>query len=160
PMPAPEETTERAVTTVLFVDIVESTQRAAALGDSAWRDLLDQHDDMVDKQLDRWQGRKIFTKGDEVVAEFDIPARAVHCACAIREQARSLGLDVRAGIHAGEVDRRGEDVSGIALHIGQRVSTKAAPVEVLVSSTVKELLAGSGIAFQDRGAQELKGVPD
>jgi class 3 adenylate cyclase len=160
PAPTPEDTTERAVTTVLFVDIVGSTERAVALGDAAWRDVLDQHDDMVSKQLDRWQGRKIFTKGDEVVAEFDIPARAVHCACAIRGDARSLGLEVRAGIHAGEVDRRGADVSGIALHIGQRVSGIAEPGEVLVSSTVKELLVGSGISFEDRGLKELRGVPD
>src|SRR4051812_20468356 len=160
PAPDPDDTSERAVTTVMFVDIVGSTERAVALGDAAWRDLLDQHDDMVSKQLDRWQGHKIFTKGDEVVAEFDIPARAVHCACAIRDDARSLGLEVRAGIHAGEVDWRGADVSGIALHIGQRVSGIAEPGEVLVSSTVRELLVGSGISFADRGLKELRGVPD
>jgi class 3 adenylate cyclase len=156
----PGDTTERVVSTVVFVDIVGSTERAVAMGDAAWRDLLDEHEELVGKELDRWQGRKVFTKGDEVVAAFDSPARAVHCACAIREDARSLGLEVRAGIHAGEVDRRGDDVSGIALHIGQRVSAHAGPGEVLVSSTVKELLAGSGIGFEDRGEQTLKGVPD
>src|SRR4051794_23193899 len=138
----PEDSAERAVTTVLFVDIVGSTERAVALGDAAWRDLLDQHDDMVDKQLDRWQGRKIFTKGDEVVAEFDIPARAVHCACAIRDDARSLGLEVRAGIHAGEVDRRGADGSGIAPPIGPRGLRGAEPGGGLRSSTTRRLPLG------------------
>jgi len=151
---------ERVVSIVLFVDIVGSTERAAALGDARWRELLDEHERLVADELERWQGRTVFTRGDEVVAAFDIPARAVQCACAIRDDARTLGLEVRAGIHAGEVDRRGDDVSGVALHIGQRVSSVAAPGEVLVSSTVKELLAGSGIAFEDRGIQTLKGVPD
>ena len=160
PPQPPAGEAERVVSTVLFVDIVGSTERASAMGDARWRELLDDHERLIGEDLAKWQGRTVFTKGDEVVAAFDIPARAVQCAVAIRDDARTLGLEVRAGIHAGEVDRRGDDVSGVALHIGQRVSAVAAPGEVLVSSTVKELLAGSGIAFEDRGVQSLKGVPD
>jgi class 3 adenylate cyclase len=158
--PEPTQVSTRTVTTVLFADIVDSTQRAVSLGDAGWRRLLDQHEALVNRELGRWGGRKVFTKGDEVVAAFDAPAQAVRCGVAIRDRARSLALEVRVGVHAGEVDRRGDDVSGIALHIGQRVSSHAEPGEVLVSSTVKELVAGSGIRFEDRGQRQLKGVAE
>jgi class 3 adenylate cyclase len=154
------DTPTRTVTTVLFADIVDSTQRAASLGDAGWRKLLDQHESLVNRELDRWGGRKVFTKGDEVVAAFDAPAQAVRCGVAIRDRARSLALEVRVGVHAGEVERRGDDVSGIALHIGQRVSSQAEPGQVLVTSTVKELTTGSGIRFEDKGERELKGVAE
>jgi class 3 adenylate cyclase len=149
---------ERTVTTLLFVDIVSSTERAVALGDARWRELLDHYQDVTSKELRDWGGREVFTKGDEVVAAFDSAARAIRCACALREDARSLGLSVRAGVHAGEVDRRGDSVSGIAVHIGQRVSTNAAPDEVLVSPTVKDLVAGSEISFAQSREHQLKGL--
>ncbi len=144
--------------TVLFTDIVDSTGRASALGDAAWRNLLDAHDDMVRRQLDRFRGREIKTTGDGVLATFDGPARAIRCAQTVREGASRLGLDIRAGLHTGEIERRGSDVGGIAVHIGQRVSALAASGEVLVSSTVKDLVAGARIEFEDRGEYDLKGV--
>lgn len=152
---------ERVMTTVLFVDIVGSTERAARLGDAPWRRLLEDHEAMVREQLSNCAGEEVFTRGDELVAAFDDrPARAVRCAEAIRDGAGGLGLQVRAGVHSGEVERRGRDLRGIALHIGQRVSSLARPGEILVSSTVKELMTGSGVAFADRGMHELRGVPD
>jgi len=149
---------ERTVATLLFVDIVGSTERAAALGDVRWRELLDEYRALCSKELRHWCGREVFTKGDELVAAFDSPERAIRCACALRDDARSVGLRVRAGLHAGEVDRRADDVSGIAVHTGQRVSANAAPDEVLVSATVKELVAGSDICFADAGDHQLKGL--
>ena len=149
----------RVVTTALFVDIVGSTERAAELGDARWRNLLDQHEAIIDAELAAAGGQEFFTRGDEVVAGFDAPAQAVACARSIRAGARTLDLEVRIGLHVGEVHRRGTDVSGIALHIGQRVAGLAAPGEILVSSTVKDMVAGAGIDFEDRGVFELKGVP-
>jgi class 3 adenylate cyclase len=155
-----EADTDRVLATVLFTDIVGSTQRASGLGDAQWRDLLDAHDDMVRRQVERFGGRVVKSTGDGVLATFDGPARAIRCALTIREGAARLGLDIRAGLHTGEIERRGSDVGGIAVHIGQRVSALASPGEVLVSSTVKDLVAGSRIEFDSRGEHDLKGVPD
>jgi class 3 adenylate cyclase len=156
PVPVPD----RALATVLFTDIVSSTERAAALGDDAWTRRLDRHDALVAHEVERHRGREINTTGDGMLATFDGPARAVRCAQAICETVRSLGIEVRAGLHTGEIELRGADIGGIAVHIGQRVSALAGPGEVLVSSTVKDLVAGSGITFTDRGSHVLKGVPD
>jgi class 3 adenylate cyclase len=145
--------------TVLFTDIVGSTERLAAVGDTAWRALQTAHQAIVRAELDRHRGREIDTAGDGFFALFDGPARAVRCACAIRDAVRGLGLEVRAGLHTGEVESSGDRVAGIAVHIGARVSAEARPGEVLASSTVKDLVAGSGIAFEDRGVHALKGVP-
>jgi len=150
---------DRVLATVLFTDIVSSTDRAAELGDRRWRNLLDDHDQAVRRQLELYRGKKVKTTGDGALATFDGPARAVRCACAIRDAVRALGLDTRAGLHAGEVEVRGEDIGGIAVHTTARVSALAQPNEVLVSRTVVDLVAGSGIAFADRGEHELKGVP-
>jgi len=156
PVPAPD----RALATVLFTDIVSSTERAAALGDDVWTRTLDRHDALVASEVERHRGRRINTTGDGMLATFDGPARAVRCAQAICEAVRPLGVEVRAGLHTGEIEFRGADIGGIAVHIGQRVSGLAGPREVLVSSTVKDLVAGSGITFADRGSHVLKGVPD
>jgi class 3 adenylate cyclase len=156
PAPAPD----RALMTVLFTDIVSSTERAATLGDDAWTRTLDRHDALVAHEVERHRGREINTTGDGMLATFDGPARAVRCAQAICEEVHSLGIEVRAGLHTGEIELRGADIGGIAVHIGQRVSALAGPGEVLVSSTVKDLVAGSGITFSDRGFHVLKGVPD
>jgi len=150
---------ERVLATVLFTDIVASTDRAARLGDPRWRDLLDRHDQRVRTQIKRFSGHEVKTVGDGFVATFDSPGRAIECACAIREALRVLNIGVRAGIHTGEIEVRGHDVAGLAVHIGARVSALAAPGEVLVSSTVKDLLVGSSIDFAERGEHELKGVP-
>ena len=150
---------DRVLTTVLFTDIVGSTARAAALGDRAWRDRLDAHDAMVRRQLERFRGREVNTTGDGFLATFDGPARAIHCGWALRDGTRQLGVDVRVGVHTGEVELRGDDVGGITVHIGQRICGAAQPGEVLVSSAVKDLVAGSGIGFTERGQHELKGVP-
>lgn len=150
---------ERVLATVLFTDIVGSTDRAGELGDGRWRDLLDRHDQSVRTQLDRFRGREVKTTGDGFVATFDSPGRAIECALAIRATLSALGIDVRAGIHTGEVELRGDDVAGMAVHIGARVSALAGPGEVWVSSTVKDLVAGSSIEFVERGEHELKGVP-
>jgi class 3 adenylate cyclase/pimeloyl-ACP methyl ester carboxylesterase len=155
---APE--VDRVLATVLFTDIVGSTQRAAALGDRRWRELLDAHDAAVRRELARARGREIRTTGDGFFAAFDGPARAIRCAVAIREQARALGIDVRSGLHTGECERRGDDLAGIAVHIGARVAARAQAGEVLVTSTVRDLVAGSGIVFTDRGEHALAGVPD
>jgi class 3 adenylate cyclase/pimeloyl-ACP methyl ester carboxylesterase len=149
---------DRVLTTVLFSDIVGSTERATALGDHAWRDLLDAHDDMTRRQLQRYRGREVKTTGDGFLATFDGPARAIRCAAAIREAAQRLGIQLRLGIHTGEVELRGDDVGGIAVHIAARVAAHAGPSEVLVSRTVTDLVAGSEIVFQDRGEHALKGV--
>jgi pimeloyl-ACP methyl ester carboxylesterase len=150
---------DRVLATVLFTDIVRATEKAAALGDRKWRECLDLHDAQVRRELTRFRGREIKTTGDGFLAAFDGPARAIRCAIAIRDAARTLGLEVRAGLHTGECERRGEDLGGISVHIGARVAALAGPGEVLVSGTVKDLVAGSGIGFTDRGMQVLKGVP-
>jgi class 3 adenylate cyclase len=155
---APQAT--RVLATVLFSDIASSTQRAAAIGDGEWRRVLDGHDDMVRRLLHRFAGREVKATGDGFMATFDGPARAIQCAVAIRDGARQLGLDVRVGLHCGEVELRGADIGGIAVHIAQRVESFADPGEVLVSRTVKDLVAGSTVAFEDRGEHVLKGVPD
>lgn len=155
PLPDPD----RSFATILFTDIVSSTQAVAEMGDERWTQLLDQHDRIVDRELVHHRGHKVVGTGDGVLATFDGPARAVRCARAIVEAVRTLGIEVRAGLHAGEVEVRGNDIGGIAVHIGQRVSTLAAPGEVLVSRTIPDLVAGSGLAFSDRGGHQLKGVP-
>ena len=151
---------DRVLATILFTDIVSSTELAARLGDGAWIGALDRYDTVVDRQLERFRGRTVKTTGDGTLAVFDGPARAVRCAQAIRDGVSRLGLDLRAGVHTGEIELRGEDIGGIAVHIGQRVSAIAEAGEILVSSTVKDLVAGSGIEFVDRGHHRLKGVPD
>jgi len=148
----------RMVLTAVFADIVGSTERAATMGDGSWRDLLRSFEHMVERELGPRDGRKLFSKGDEVVATFRSPARAVEYARAIREGALALGLELREGIHTGEVEGRGSDLGGIALHIGQRISANAAPGEILASSTVRDLVHGSGIEFVDRGDHELRGI--
>jgi class 3 adenylate cyclase len=150
---------DRVLATVLFTDLVGSTQRAAALGDRRWRVLLEHHQVIVRKQLDRFRGREIDTAGDGFLATFDGPARAVRCAVEIGASLRELGLEIRAGLHTGEVELANGAVRGIAVHIGARVASLARSGEVLVSSTVKDLVAGSGIVFVERGERELKGVP-
>ena len=150
---------DRVLATVLFTDIVGSTEKAATLGDHRWRDLLDNHHATIQNNLTRFRGRKVKTTGDGILATFDGPARGVRCACAISEETRPLGIEVRAGLHTGECEMIGDDVGGIAVHIGARVAALAGAGEVLVSSTVKDLVAGSGLRFGDRGSQALKGVP-
>jgi class 3 adenylate cyclase len=156
---APSEP-DRVLTTILFTDIVGSTESAASLGGERWRELLDRHDAVIRRQLARARGREIATRGDGFVATFDGPARAIRCAVAINEAMRPLGLQVRAGLHSGECEVRGNDLGGLAVHIAARVAAAAQGGEVLVSSTVKDLVAGSGIGFADRGPHALKGVPD
>jgi class 3 adenylate cyclase len=151
--------TERVLATLLFTDIVGSTDRAAHLGDKRWRDLLDRHDQRVRTAIARFQGREVNTMGDGFVATFDSPSRAIECALAIRETLTATDIGVRAGIHTGEVEVRGNDVAGMAVHIGARVTALAAPGEVLVSSTVKDSVVGSSAEFEQRGEHELKGVP-
>jgi class 3 adenylate cyclase len=150
---------DRALATILFTDIVDSTGQAVAMGDRRWRRRLDEHDAMVRRQLTRFRGREINTMGDAVVATFDGPARAISCARAIRDEAGQLGLETRAGVHAGEIELRGDDIAGITVHIAARVAALAGAAEVLLSRTVTDLVAGSGILFEDRGEHELKGVP-
>jgi class 3 adenylate cyclase len=150
---------DRVLATVLFTDIVDATTRAAGLGDSAWRELLHRHHDAIRGELGRFRGNEVDTAGDGSFATFDGPARAIRCACAIRDSLRDLDLEVRAGLHTGECERDGERMTGIAVHIGARVAAMAGPGEVLVSRTVKDLVAGSGIELDDRGEHELKGVP-
>jgi class 3 adenylate cyclase len=145
--------------TVLFTDIVGSTDRAAQLGDGRWRDLLDRHDQSVRSQFDRFRGREVKMVGDGFVASFDSPGRAIECALAIRDVLSSFDIGVRAGIHTGEIEVRGDDVAGLAVHIGARVVALAGTGEVLVSSTVEDLVAGSSVRFEDRGEHELRGVP-
>jgi class 3 adenylate cyclase len=151
---------DRILATVLFTDIVGSTEKAAALGDRAWLELRDDHDALVRRELARFRGNEIDTAGDGFLASFDGPARAVRCGSAIVRGIRNLGLEVRAGVHTGECELAGGKLGGIAVHIGARVAGLAGPGEVLVSSTVKDLVAGSGIVFRDRGAKRLKGVEE
>jgi class 3 adenylate cyclase/alpha-beta hydrolase superfamily lysophospholipase len=155
----PQREPDRVLATVMFTDIVDSTRRAGELGDSRWKDVLERHDELVRAQLRRHQGREIKTTGDGFLATFDGPARGIRCAVAIAAEVQPLGIEVRAGLHTGECELRGDDVAGMAVHIGARVGSTAGPSEVLVSSTVKDLVVGSGIEFADRGATELKGVP-
>ena len=150
---------DRVLATVLFTDIVGSTGRAVELGDSKWRELLDAHDRAVRRQLDRFRGREIDTVGDGFLATFDGPGRAVECACAIRDAVRALGVEVRAGLHTGEVELRDDDIAGIGVHVAARVLSHAGAGEVLTSAAVPLLVAGSGIEFEDRGEYELKGIP-
>ena len=149
----------RTLTTVLFTDIARSTELAVELGDRRWHDLNQRHYALVRRELARFQGEEIDTAGDGFLATFDAPERAVRCACAVRDAVRALGMEVRAGLHTGEVERQGQGMSGIAVHIGARVVAAAGPGEVLVSAVVRDLLTGSGLRFTDRGAHRLKGVP-
>jgi pimeloyl-ACP methyl ester carboxylesterase len=151
---------DRVLATVMFTDIVGSTQRAAEVGDARWRELLGAHQEAVRRELERFRGREVKTLGDGHLATFDGPARAIRCGLAISETARSSGLEVRTGLHSGEVELMNNDVGGIAVHIAARIGALAGAGEVLVSSTVKDLVAGSGIQFVDRGAQPLKGIAD
>jgi class 3 adenylate cyclase len=150
---------ERVLTTIVFTDIVGSTQHAATLGDNRWHDLLDNHDNIVRHELERYRGREVNTAGDGFVATFTSPSVAIDCADAIVDAVRSLGIEVRAGIHAGEVEVRGADIAGMAVHIGARVAALAGPSEVLVSSTVREIVTGSRRQFVEHGDYELRGVP-
>ena len=154
-----EREPERMLATIMFTDIVGSTERAAVAGDNQWRRVLERHDELVRRALARYRGREIKQTGDGFFAAFDGPARAVQCAAAITEQVRPLGLEVRAGVHTGECEVRGEDLAGMAVHIGARVGATADSGEVLVSGTVKDLVVGSDLRFEDRGVRELKGVP-
>jgi class 3 adenylate cyclase len=154
PVPA-----DRVLATVLFTDIVGSTEKAAALGDHRWRDLLDHHHATIRRNLARFRGHEVKTTGDGFLATFDGPARGVRCACAIAEEIRPLGIEIRAGLHTGECEMIDDDVGGIAVHIGARVAALAGGSEVFVSSTVRDLVAGSGLRFGDRGSQCLKGIP-
>jgi class 3 adenylate cyclase/alpha-beta hydrolase superfamily lysophospholipase len=154
-----ERPPERVLATVMFTDIVGSTQRAAELGDSRWRELLARHNDLVRRQLARHHGREVKTIGDGFLATFDGPARGVRCATEIAREVNRLGIEIRAGLHTGECELVGDDVGGMAVHIGARVSSLAGPGEVLVSGTVKDLVFGSELEFADRGEHELKGVP-
>src|SRR5207237_3454108 len=149
---------DRVLSTVLFTDIVGSTERARTLGDRRWRELIEAHHDRVRGELQRFRGREIDTAGDGFFASFDGPARAVRAALAIRDGVRQLGIDIRAGLHTGECELLQEKIGGIAVHTGARVAAAAGPGEVLVSSTVKDLVAGSGTEFEDRGLHDLKGV--
>jgi class 3 adenylate cyclase len=150
---------DRVLATVLFTDIVDSTRQAAAMGDRDWHALLDAHDAVVRSQLSRFRGREVSTAGDGFLAMFDGPQRAIRCAMAIRDAVQALGIEVRAGLHTGECEIRGDDIGGIGVHIGARVSALAGANDVLVSSTLRDLVIGSGLEFEERGAHELKGVP-
>jgi class 3 adenylate cyclase len=155
----PTPRTDRFLTTVLFTDIVDSTRKANAMGDRAWTGLLDLHDEMVREELVRFRGQEVQTTGDGFFVTFDGPGRAIQCAHVIRTRASQMGVELRVGLHTGEVEVRGEDFGGIAVHIGARVAAAAGPGEILVSRTVTDLVAGSGLDFEDRGEHELKGVP-
>lgn len=150
---------DRVLATVLLTDIVGSSERAAELGDRRWRDLLEAHHALVRGELARWRGREVDTAGDGFLATFDGPARAIRCACAIRDGLHAIGVDIRAGLHTGECEMIGGKVAGIAVHTGARVAASAKPGEVLVSGTVRDLIAGSGIELEDRGVHSLKGIP-
>jgi len=150
---------DRILTTVMFTDIVGSTERAATLGDARWRELLGRHDELMRAELDRHRGREVKTMGDGFLATFDGPARGIRCARAVADQVRSLDIELRAGLHTGECELIGDDIGGMAVNIGARIGALAGADEVVVSSTVKDLVVGSGISFSDRGTRELKGVP-
>ena len=151
---------DRVLATVMFTDIVGSTAKAAELGDRGWRDLMERHHGAVRALLGRFRGHEVDTAGDGFFATFDGPARAVRCAQAIEAAVQDLGLEVRAGVHTGEVETMDGKVGGIAVNVGSRIASLAAPSEVLVSQTVRDLVSGSGLAFEDAGERELKGVPD
>ena len=151
---------DRVLATVLFTDLVDSTRTASSLGDRAWRDVLDDHDRLVARQVERFRGELVKSTGDGVLATFDGPARAVRCAHAVLAGVRALGLEARAGLHAGEIERRGADIGGIAVHIAARVAGAAGPGEALVTSTVRDLTAGSGVAYEPRGEQQFKGFDE
>lgn len=152
--------TDRVLATVLMTDIVESTKAVADIGDISWKSLLDRHDELIDRQLSRYQGTRIKSTGDGCVATFDAPSRAAACALAIRDGVKALGLQIRAGLHTGEVEKRGADIGGVAVHIASRVTELAAADDVLASRTVRDLVAGSDLTFTDRGSHRLRGVPD
>jgi pimeloyl-ACP methyl ester carboxylesterase len=155
----PAPSANRVLATILFTDLVRSTERAASLGDEAWSSLLGSHNERIRRELERFSGEEIDTAGDGFLAAFDGPARAIRCGLAIRDALATLGLDIRAGVHTGEVERRaGDKPRGIALHVGARVMSLAGAGEVLVSSTTRDLVAGSGLEFKDRGEHELKGI--
>jgi class 3 adenylate cyclase len=156
--PGPPDT-DRSLATVMFTDIVGSTHKADDLGDRRWRFLLEEHHARVRRLLDRFRGCEVDTAGDGFFAIFDGPARAVRCACAIRDAVQEIGLEIRAGLHTGEVERKGRSVTGLAVHIGARAGALAQASEVLVTSTVQMLVLGSGIGFADRGEHDLKGIP-
>jgi class 3 adenylate cyclase len=156
----PRHGVDRVLATVLFTDVVSSTDQAAGMGDRRWSELLATHDGLTRAELERFRGREITTTGDGFLATFDGPGRAVRCACAIRDAVRAIGINVRVGLHTGEIELHADDIGGIAVHIAQRVQAHAQPDEVLVSRTVVDLVGGSGIAFADRGTHALKGVPD
>jgi class 3 adenylate cyclase len=155
-----EPDVDRVLATVMFTDIVDSTRRAAEIGDRQWRALLDRHDDTVRQQLARFRGQEVKNLGDGFLATFDGPARAVRCAASICESMRPLGIAVRSGLHTGEVELKRDDVAGIAVHIAARVAAEAEAGETVVSNTVRDLVAGSGLRFQDRGIHTLKGLPE
>jgi class 3 adenylate cyclase len=154
-----ERPIDRVLATVMFTDIVGSTERASQLGDKRWRELLELHEELTRAELERHNGREVNTTGDGFLATFDGPARGIRCARAVAKRTGELGLPIRAGLHTGECEVRNADIGGIAVHIGARVMAQAEPSEVLVSRTVKDLTVGSDIAFEDRGTHELKGVP-
>jgi len=154
-----EREPDRVLATVLFTDICGSTERAAAMGDRAWRDVLEVHDRVVRREVERHRGRAVKSTGDGVLATFDGPARAIRAATTIGQEVQRLGIEIRAGLHTGECEMIGDDVGGLAVHIGARVMGLAQPGEVLASSTVKDLVVGSGIEFEERGPHELRGVP-
>lgn len=156
---APAPPANRILATILFTDLVRSTDHAAKLGDARWRDILDRHDAIVGRELDRYRGRLVKGTGDGVLATFDGPARAIGCALAIRTALRSLDVEMRAGVHCGEIEVRNDDIAGIAVHLASRVMAIAGPGEVVVSRTVADLVVGSGLAFDDLGDHELKGIP-
>jgi class 3 adenylate cyclase len=155
----PPDVADRMLATILFTDIVSSTEAASRLGDRRWRALLESHLAILRTELKRYGGREVVTTGDGLLATFPGPARAISCARAMREAIHALGIEIRVGLHAGEVEVLGDDVAGIAVHIGARVAAAADPGEVLVSRTVADLMTGSGLPFRDRGAHRLKGVP-
>jgi class 3 adenylate cyclase len=150
---------DRVLSTVLFTDVVGSTSRLAEVGDERWREVLDRHDDVAARELDRFRGRLVKSTGDGLLATFDGPARAIRCAGALAERGRELGVELRAGVHTGEIEIRGDDVAGIAVHVAARIAGLAGADEILVSGTVPPLTAGSGLEFEDAGEHELKGVP-
>jgi class 3 adenylate cyclase len=151
---------DRVLTTVLFTDIVDSTAKAVELGDARWRELVEEHHRLVRRELTRFRGRELDTAGDGFFASFDGPARAIRCACAARDAVGELGLEIRAGLHTGECEQLDGKMTGIAVATGARIAALGGPGDVLVSATVRDLVAGAGLAFQDRGLHELKGLPE